>query len=255
MAVMVGEIFCTSVILILYPVFHTVLQFCKMFLVGEMQKGNKGSLYYFFADESIIISQWNFKLKSTLPISSSLCLVTTWSFTQAQSQTPGSQSQAYPFSISSLLTTRSRAACWLQAYQKRLTLKRTGFREGSKLPNMVAWSSRFPIPIIVQCRPEGHYVLDGIRQYTSWSFGLVPSAKCKVRPLFFGSVFVGCAEWQNTSGLPVLLPCSKSYKHSKTTPPRHKFVEAVWLCTDTVSLSFSPCSSPTLSHHQSPWST
>lgn len=54
---MVGEIFCTSVILILYPVFHTVLQFYKMFLVGEMQKGNKGSLYYFFADESIIISQ------------------------------------------------------------------------------------------------------------------------------------------------------------------------------------------------------
>jgi hypothetical protein len=54
---MVGEIFCISVILILYPVFHTVLQFYKMFLVGEMQKGNKGSLYYFFADESIIISQ------------------------------------------------------------------------------------------------------------------------------------------------------------------------------------------------------
>ena len=57
MAVIVGEIFCISVISILYPVFHIVLQFCKMFLVGEMQKENRGSLYYFFADESIIISQ------------------------------------------------------------------------------------------------------------------------------------------------------------------------------------------------------
>lgn len=57
MSVVVGEIFSISVISILYPVFHIVLQFCKMFLVGEMQKGNRGSLYYFFADESIIISQ------------------------------------------------------------------------------------------------------------------------------------------------------------------------------------------------------
>ena len=57
MAVVMGEMFCISVIWILYPVFLIVLQFCKMFLVGEMQKGNRGSLYYFSADESIILSQ------------------------------------------------------------------------------------------------------------------------------------------------------------------------------------------------------